>query len=230
MDNTDPISGLSSKELAEAFSIHVRVVNRYWLAIVVLTLFVTSPPAAVGGKVQLPLGLGLVDESQFGFIMVMVVSAIVVAFCSAHAHLQRVQAFNLRILDSRRPGADAGRPNERDYYDALCEPSVTRVSPLAQIARGEHQSFAKKRRLSWRVKNGTALYYVYLKILTVPIYVGLPAIALWLSIRRYSGVPDPIFGSTRVAWPFVAGAAVALFQATWLELAWIRRAWRALTL
>jgi hypothetical protein len=230
MEQATPLNDLSVKGLAEAVSTQVRVTNRYWLALVALSLFVTSPPAATGGKVQLPLGLGMVDEASFGFVTVMMVSALVVAFCSAHAQVLRVQVFINGILDSRRPGpSEAGCPNERDYYDALREPAVTRVAPLAQIARGKHQFFSEKRKVSRGVKHATGVYYLYLKVLTILIYFGLPAVALRLAIHRYSSAADPIFGSTRFAWPFVAGAVVALLQMTWLELAGIRRTWRAIT-
>jgi hypothetical protein len=100
---------------------------------------------------------------------------------------------------------------------------------LAQIARGKHQFFAEKRNVSRGVKHATGVYYLYLKVLTVLIYFGVPAVALRLAIHRYSNAADPILGSTRFAWPFVAGAVVALLQVTWLELAGIRRTWDAIT-
>ena len=219
------------RDLAEAASTQARVANRYWLALLVTCVFVAFPDPE-GGVVQLPFGLATVGEHEFALVGLLLATVITIAFCAAHAQVLRVTAFAHRIMDSPILGQMPGGHDARDFFDLLRLPAVTRVAPLPQLARGRHQFFVDKARVSQRRKWSTALYYLALKLLSIVVYFGLPVVGVVVAVARYL---EPAEGVSRVAflswlaWPVVVAAALALVHLLVHECLHIIKAARAMT-
>ena len=218
------------KDLANAATTQVHVSNRYWLVLLVASTFVAFPGDVKSGMIQLPFNLGKVYQQDFSVVGLLMVSVLVIAFCSAHAQVLRVQSFVHRMLENNALGEMPGGHDGRDFFDALRVPSITRVAPLPQLVRGRNQFFIDKVKVPNGTLIATGMYYAFLKILSIFVYFGFPVLALTVAVSRYR---NPAEGGPHLewlVWPFVVGAAITLIQLLIYEVHHIWKALKAISL
>ncbi len=207
------------KDLAEAASKQTEVANRYWLFMAVICLFVLIPrPSSLGNNslLKLPLDLGEVEIRYYYLVLLILVSVLTISFCSAHAQVIRVQFLFDRAIDRYKLiDNNINGLHPRDLFDVLRLPALSRVAPLALIARGEKQFYTDDIVISKARKIITGIYYILLKVLSSCVYVGLPVFTLVFGMYKYNLYStslnvEPIL--YYALWTFSGGALVVLLH------------------
>ena len=213
------------KDLANACSTQVRVTNRYWLALLGVTLVVVFPRDLPDGLTKLPFDLAVVPTSIFGLLGLIMVATITIAFCTAHAQVMRaLDIANTIIRRTYKVPSAMAHDDSKELFDALCEPSIARVAPLAQIARGKYQFFSGRDDCPIWLMRLTAAYHIMLKSCSILVYWGVPALAMCIATARYHVREDFAWKLNRLVWLLVIMASFALIQMFFLELRQIVRA------
>ena len=120
----------------------------------------------------------------------------------------------------------------QDLFDAFRTSSLDRVSPLAQIARGKYQFFSDKGSCPRSRILVTAIYYGFLKVLSLLVYVGFPILALFVACQRFTSATWPNelpYAGKYVVYVFVFGAALTLLQTLLIDLIAVARTLRVIT-
>lgn len=190
------------KELAEAASTQSKFSNWLWLALVFISLVVLIPrPDGQPGTtlIELPFGLGQVEPQVFHFVALFMLSVVLVAFCQAHAQEVRARYLAYRVLDQMTPGSGVIEGiHPQDLFDALVTPSLSRVAPLAQLARGKYQFYPESPNCPTYLRVLTTALYAFLKVLATIAYLLLPGAALLLTLWRF--LEDPPAAPSFPSW------------------------------
>jgi len=208
------------KEISELTSTCYRTSNRAWLALMTVAAVVLVPRGGTE-KVDLPFDLGSVSSSAFYAIALTMLVAVTIAFAAAHAQAFRAQKLAVAALAglSADAKAEPTRLHPRDVFDALQQPTINRVGPLAQLIRGRYQFFPEAAKapnwLRWLVN----LYYFILKGVAFAFYFLVPSAALIQAFRAVNIVG----GWKWLAWIGVVVAGGALLEVMWMELVHIAR-------
>jgi hypothetical protein len=138
-------------------------------------------PEASGknGEVALPFGLPPVPANWFYPVLFALLLVLTIAFAAAHAQQVRAQKLAQRYVDSVSNGPNIAGMHPRELFDMLRLPSLNRVAPLAQSIRGPFQFYSDKANCPWYLKVVSVVYYVLLKLVSMAVYFGVPAYALW---------------------------------------------------
>ena len=205
--HNDPTNTI--KDLAEAASNQIKIGNRMWIGLIVLSIFVILPRSAIEGTnmVSLPFGFPDVDLTHFHFVSILLLSVFIIAFCQAHAQSIRSLKLAHRVLDGigvRRLANATIHP--RDFFDMLVIPSLSRVAPLPQLARGKHQFFPESSECPKYLRLLTTLYYVILQIVSMLVYYCVPGIALAMALVHYFGTTK---SASLVSWSKIPVALLA---------------------
>lgn len=227
------------KELADAISKAAGVQNRYWIALILTSIFavVSQLPSKNNARVLFP-GL-MVDSSWFIFFAIPILSVLLIAFCAAQAHLVRTHSLADRILCTRRKqknnsGTMVSGEDERDLLHSLLVPSLSHVSALAQVIRGPNQFFVDKKSCFEPLKWCSFIIYFFLKIIVIVVWLIFPAYVFYLSVVQYMNAILPIEITTAfpcitsswfpyIIWSMIASAAFSWFVAVFLELFYLAR-------
>jgi len=179
------------KELAAGVSMQAQVANRVWLALMTAAFVGVLPLATkAGGRVTLPFGLGDVDQTLFYPLTFSILVVLTIAFAAAHAQPIRAANRAHKAIDNEIP--EGQRAEARANFDMLRLPSLNRVAPLAQLLAEQFTPSGVRRPwllrlLTWLVKLVTVAYYVLLKLVSLLVSYGLPAIASVQIYTRVSG-------------------------------------------
>jgi hypothetical protein len=197
------------KELATAVSVQASASNRTWLALLTVAAATLLPRASTAGPsngLELPFALGQVDPTWFYIVLFLMLVVLTIAFSAAHAQQVRAEKLAHGIIVSMR--AEIMGMDPRELYDMLRLPSLNRVAALAQSIRGKYQFFRNSAQCPHWLRILSTIYYGFLKLSSMIVYYGLPALALWEAYGRTleAGMPP---------WPATIGggiAGVTLFQ------------------
>ena len=204
------------RDLADGISVQTRTLNRLWLTMIVLAVFVVLPESAnttpSQGR-QFPFGFGTVNPEWFNPFACIFLSILSIAFASAHAAVLRGTLLAHAAIDSLEQDSAKKLPGAfslREVFDLLRLSSITRVAPIAQLLRGEHQfSVSKEKSPLWKVKL-TAAIYNYLKLLSSIVYVLLPIISLgWVYYQFF--ISDHGYFGRWIVVPIVSLFAASAF-------------------
>ncbi len=218
MENENKIPSVV-KDLAEAASKQTEVANKYWIYMAIICLFVLIPkPIGLekNSLLKLPLDLGEVETRYYYLVLLILVSVLTISFCSAHAQVIRVQFLFDRAIDRYKLiENNMYKLHPRDLFDVLRLPALSRVAPLALIARGEKQFYTDAIVITKARKILTGIYYILLKILSFSIYVGLPVFTLVFGMYKYNLYStsinvEPIL--YYALWIFSGGAFITLLH------------------
>ena len=175
------------KEIAGGVSTQVRFSNRIWLALILLTFVVllhaTHPSPK--DKTNLPFQLGTVDTTIFRVVSCPLLAILLISFLAAHAQEARAAHLAQRMIEKLKKGNDTW-PYPRDMYDFMRHPSLVRVAPLPQLARGKYQFYPENENCPRLLNILTQFYYLVLKILAIIVYFILPCVALGFAFYRFS--------------------------------------------
>ena len=200
------------KELLAGASTQSTHANRLWLALAATATIVIIPSA--GAEKVLPFGLGVMPDTWFYFVASLALDVLAISFCSAQAQTIRAQRLAHKAIDSlgRAPSPATGIWL-RDLYDASCVPSLSRVAPLAQIARGQFQFFSESHSCPPTRRIMTSLFYLYLKVIAALVYYILPMLAIIMGGIRYFRIGAPFCAclSGLVVVTFAVAALLSLF-------------------
>lgn len=176
------------KDLAEAASNQIKIGNRIWISLIVLSIFVILPRQFIPGTrmYSLPLGLPDVEYIYFYFVSILLLSVFIIAFCQAHAQSLRALKLAHRVINKIRDNKLANDTiYPRDFFDMLIIPSFSRVAPLALLMKGKYQFFPERDECPIFLCGLPTLYYIILAILSIIVYYWVPAIALAIALTRY---------------------------------------------
>ncbi len=217
MATTEIEDAQTIKELAAAVSLQAQVSNRVWLGLLtvaVITLLPRVPKAGPPNELDLPFGLGQVDASWFYVILFLMLVVLTIAFSAAHAQQVRAQKLAQSFVDSmagRSPEVAGMHP--RELFDMLRLPSVNRVAPLAQSIRGPYQFYHNAMNCPAWLRKASTIYYVLLKLVSMAVYFGLPAFALWQAYTKTQAV-----GLRWLVAPWIILATAIVAAATLLQV------------
>ena len=111
--------------------------------------------------------------------------ALTIAFAAAHAQQVRAQRLAQRAIDSLAANSQHVMGiHPRDFFDMLREPSVNRVAALSQLMRGRYLFYGDNRDCPLWLRGLSTTYYCVLKFVSLFVYFGLPAAALWQTYGR----------------------------------------------
>jgi hypothetical protein len=204
----EPNSIALVKDLAGAVSMQATLANRIWIAMMTVAFFAVVPRVpAQDGNLSLPFNLGEVGPTWFHSVVFAIFVVMVIAFAVAHAQQVIAQKLAQTTLDTLEAGFNSKRElRPREWFDLWRVPSLLRVSPLAQSLKGKHSRTVGGGPVWLRLVSVS--YYALLKIVSLVVYFGMPACALWLAFNIV-----PASGVLREA-SRIAGviAGVALLQ------------------
>ena len=176
------------KDLAEAASNQIKIGNRIWIGLIILSIFIILPRPNIQGMktVSLPFDFPDVEFIYFYFVSILLLSVFIIAFCQAHAQSIRALKLAHRAIDKMM---DRTLANEtiypRDFFDMLIIHSFSRVAPLPQLLRGKYQFFPESSECPRYLRRLITLYYVILQILSIIVYYCVPGIAFTIALMRY---------------------------------------------
>ena len=196
-ENSNEVSALTTvKELATAVSTQAHVSNRVWLTLMTAALVAVIPRSspAQGTALSLPFGFGDIEPNSFYFVMFAVLVVSTIAFAAAHAQQVRAQKLAQRAIDALADNSQRVMGiHPRDLFDMLREPSVNRVAALSQLLRGRYQFYGDNLRCPPLLRAVSTVYYFILKSVSLIVYFGLPATAVWQTYARaVSSVSSPV--------------------------------------
>ncbi len=196
------------KELTQAVSIQAQVANRVWLGLMAVALVVVARTAS-GGKTTLPF-VGDVDVALFHTLLFWMLIVLTIAFSSAYSAQFRAHKLAQSFITSNlKSHKGRGGVHPRDLFDMLRFPTFNRVAPLAQRILGKAQFYTGAEKTpKWRTVAAT-IYYLLLKLVSLAVYFGLPAFALFDSWREMS---------LQSHWWWLATVAGGLAMVTVLEV------------
>lgn len=211
------------KEIAEGVSTQSRFSNRLWVALMifafVVLLHTAQPPEQ--NKINLPFQLGSVDTTVFYVVSCPMLAVLLIAFLAAHAQQVRAADLAQRMIDKLENNKNY-LPHPRDIYDFMRYPTLIRVAPLPQLARGKYQFYPKNADCPLLLKILTTFYYVFLKTLGVIVYFILPCVALIFAFFRFIHEPtEALNWSKWIVGAFVLAALIASIQIIFIEFRYI---------
>jgi hypothetical protein len=138
------------------------------------------------GKPLAPF-IGTVDTTLFYDVLFLMLAVLTIAFSSAYAGQFRAHRLAQSLIDlsvKGRRGHSGAHP--RDRFDMLRIPKFNRVAPLAQMILGKAEFYTGAEDCpKWRRVVST-FYYILLKLVSVVVYFGLPAFALFHAWKETS--------------------------------------------
>lgn len=216
------------KELADAVSTQAKVSNRFWIVLMTAALVALLPRVQQSNQaeqVALPFQLGEVDPLSFHVVIFVILVTLTIAFASAHAQQVRAQKLAQRRLDLLAAfQSEVSGLHPRELFDILRLPSVNRVAPIAQYLRGKYQFFDAVPSCPRWLRTLSTWYYLLLKVVSLGIYFGLPALALWHSYDRLPITGPLMWLLTGVG----AIAAVTLLQVIVADIFYVATVKRAI--
>lgn len=209
--------------IADGVSTQSRFANRIWLALMILTFVVLVHAAhpSEQDKTSLPFQLGTLDTTVFHAVSCPMLAVLLIAFLAAHAQQVRAADLAQRVIDEVEKEKETW-PHPRDIYDVMRHPTLIRVAPLPQLARGKYQFYPESYDCPLLRRILTTSYYVVLKLLGIIVYFFLPIIALCFAFYRFAIEP-----TTSLSWlkwvvgVFVTVAFIASIQAICIELRYV---------
>lgn len=181
------------KDLAEAASNQIKIANRIWIGLIILSIFVILPRSNIQETKTIPLPFDFPDAEPiyFYFVSILLLSVFIIAFCIAQAQSIRALMLAHRVIDKIK---EITIPKEtidpRDFFDMLVIPSFGRVAPLPQLARGKHQFFPESSKCPKFLLRFTTFYYIVLQLLSIVIYYCVPGLAFAIAIIRYFEIAE----------------------------------------
>lgn len=190
-------------DFAEAVSTQAKVANRAWLSLVTVALFAVLPRVpASDGNISLPWNIGEVSPAWFHTIAFFILAVLAIFFAAAHAQQIRAQILAQGVIEWLIHQKPSEVVHPRELFDMLRTPSLSRVSPLAQLLRGKYQFYSSGGDCPTWLRLLSVGYYVSPKLVSYIVFFLLPVWALW---RAYTVAVFP--GWWRV--PFIASLLVA---------------------
>jgi len=211
------------KEIAEGVSTQSRFSNRLWIALMLFAFVVLLHTAQPQEQniINLPFQLGSVDTTIFYIVSCPMIAVLLIAFLAAHAQQVRAADLAQRMIDELQKDKNYW-PHPRDLYDIMRHPTLIRVAPLPQLARGKYQFYPQSADCPESIKILTILYYVFLKVLGVIVYFILPIVALIFSFLPYVFESNESLNWLKwVVGAFVLAAMIASIQTIFIELRYI---------
>lgn len=193
------------KELTSAVSTQAQVSNRYWLGLMTVAVVSLLPVTPSNAGVPLPFGLHSVPTASYYLVLYVMLIVLTIAFSTGHAQQVRAQILAQSFIDRLPHGYEFGHANPRDLYDNLRLPSFNRVAPLAQLLRGKYQFYGGEAPCPRHRRIASTIYYVLLKIVSLVVYFGVPAIALCHTFWKTPVTPSVY------RFALGAGGTIALF-------------------
>jgi len=213
-DQHEDESTKTIRDLAEGASNQIKVSNRIWIGLIVLSIFVILPRSHIEGTnlVPLPFGLPSLEVTHFYVVSTLLLSVFIIAFCVAHA--QSMRALNLAhlVIDQigDRTVADSAMC-QRDLFDILVSPSLARVAPLTQLVSDKYKFSPESCRCTKRWRTLTTLHYVILQTISFVVYYCVPGYALGTALNHYLAAAES--GGLFSTKNFVSLLAVVAFLA-----------------
>jgi hypothetical protein len=211
------------RELSGAVSTQASVANRFWFALIIATLLVLIPhpsQTSVRPTVDLPFQLGTVRADVFYQIAFPMLAVLLIAFCTAHVQVLRATTLAHRILDKMASSLSSPLDaHPRELFDMYRLPSLSRVAPLAQVARWKYQYYPEASSCPRWLKRLTAAYYLILKLAAILVYLVLPGWAFWRTGELALSAGWAWWGVVAIGGP----AALAFSQTIIIEMAYVYR-------
>ncbi len=203
-------------KIVEGYSTYNKVYIKYWMAIALLSLvIIVSTNTKNKVEVTLPFDIGTLDRDSFYPFAFAILAILVICFGSTFSQSFRSSKLMYRAVEKLEDDyIFFDRIYLRDIIDCLYYPSLTRVAPLSQLARGKYQFFPESKHTPKFLGFITTIYYVLLKIVAISVMYLLPAAALLLSFfkgiwgKKNALLNIPIF----VFWVFGVTSMVILIQ------------------
>lgn len=174
--------------LAEAVSTQARIANKRWLGLMTVAVLALLPRKGQGAEKLFDLPwFGKLDASTFYWLAFAMLIVLSIGLAAAHAHTFTSQELAQSTIDKlAAQGETVHGIHPRDLYDMLRVAGLTQVFPLARLLSGSSGSRAWRRMLS-------AGGYAILKTMSLLLYFGLPAIALWQVYHRVELTGWPLY-------------------------------------
>jgi len=201
------------KELTVGFSTQARLSNQYWLALMIVSIVSISNLENFDktGVNYLPFNLGKVGFSDFIAIILLLITALSIAFASAFLQAQRTRILIQKLIDNI-PDKDKFIENIhiQDIFDSNVSPTFNRVAPIAQFIQGRNQFFGDKPKKKNRIL--ATIIYLSLKVATLIIVFIVPLIALYKNFILFSNSKiTPSWGLPVFLYWFICGLTAVVF-------------------
>lgn len=171
------------KDLAEGYSKQSKSTNQIWIFLMIASIYTLS---AKGLTVELPFGMGKVNETNFHFMSLIIISSISIAYSSAMIQTIRIRKLIQKVIDNLESKIINGIHVE-DYIDSILNSTYNRISPISQFFLGKNQFLDDKSHQNIVIRFIAILFYFCLKVFTIFVY-AIPIFILYthfMFIRNY---------------------------------------------
>lgn len=221
------------ERLAQGSSMHAKVANRYWLALIVASVAVaTLDGGASGGRITMPFELGTVDSQWFYAVCLIILSGIAIAYASAHIQVtgdkETIDGLKRNLMEIEAEMCVAPELRECGFVDemqaSVITPNMNRVSSIPSYVYSGDRRYSR----------GRSVLYGMLKIVSGIFTYGFPlgamifcGVGLWQ--RLYCA--DGLCAATRIAtiaalYLIGAIAAYCLLVLVFVDWKWTKRKMR----
>ncbi len=176
------------EKLVHGCSMQAGVSNRYWLALIAvsITVFTIYGNPCQTDQVTLPFNLGNVNADWFYVICTVILSGITIAYVTAHLQVTmlkdnlRAMCRQLAELEKRHPipAEEIDSPVAGEMITSCIAPNTNKVSTIPDHLFSEYR---KDRNYRWPVPR--VILYALLKLVSALFSYGVPIFALWLCAK-----------------------------------------------
>jgi hypothetical protein len=200
------------EKLIHGCSMQAGVSNRYWLALIAvsITVFTIYGNPEKTDKVTLPFNLGEVNAVWFYIICTVILSGITIAYVTTHLQVTmlkdnlRKMCGQLAELEKKHPipAEEIDSPVAGEMITSCIAPNTNKVSTIPDHIFSEYRKDG-----SYRCPIPKAILYVVLKSVSALFSYGIPGFALWLCAM---GLPKElnVWGALLCFVALVAGLAM----------------------
>ena len=196
---------------AESYASHVKQATRTWITLAVLSLYCLWIAMSDKLEAKLPLVDATLSREWFAVIATGLLAALLTHWQEVlnRANHLRQGLVQARIQDLEESGID----DAKEVWDALATASTQAVWGIASaLARSTSDL---QRRIAFP-------YYVFLKVISFAVHVGLPGVTLLILVRYAKGLG--FWGAALLLVPLALTAAFQLLAAIGTELRYLPHA------
>ena len=167
-------------KLAEGYSNLAKNANKFWLALIIVSITAIFPKTIDNKKILLPFLLGEVNNSDFYVICLFLICILTIVFASSL--LQATSSRKLiQVEIDKLPKDDrfVSYTHVQDYVDTILFPTYYRVAPIIQFMQGKNHFFERGK--NEKIKEVIPrLCYIVLKSFSVILIHSVPTVSFFI--------------------------------------------------
>jgi len=180
-------------KLAEGYSNLAKNANRFWIALIIVSITAIFPNSSDNKIIVLPFSLGEVNNSDFYVICLFLICILTIAYASSL--LQTTSTRKLIQIEIEKLSQNdrfISNTHIQDYLDAILFPTYYRVAPIIQFIQGKNH-FLEKGNNETKKAVIPRLCYIVLKFFSVFLIHGVPTVSFFMCYNNINPNNESVF-------------------------------------